>query len=61
MSDSAVKGLIAFIIGVVGATIVLKVIDDATKQKKYVCPQCDHVLRKGVARCPNCKISLRWA
>jgi lipopolysaccharide biosynthesis regulator YciM len=61
MSDSAVKALIGLIIGILGAAAVIKIIDDATKERKYVCPQCGHVLRHGTARCPACKTPLRWA
>lgn len=59
--DSAVDGLIAFIIGVLGAALVVKIIDEATKEKKYVCPQCAHPVRMGATHCPNCGITLRWA
>jgi lipopolysaccharide biosynthesis regulator YciM len=59
--DSAVGGLIAFIVGVVGVVAVLKIIDDATKEKKYVCPNCGYVLRKGISKCPQCQTLLRWA
>ena len=58
--DSAIAGLIAFILGVVGVVAVLKLIDDATKEKKYVCPKCGHVLRRGTEKCPKCQIPLRW-
>lgn len=61
MSDSAVKALIGLIIGILGAAAVIKIIDDATKERKYVCPQCGHILRQGTSRCPKCKTQLRWA
>ena len=59
MADST-KALIALIIGIVGIAMVKKILDESSKEKKYVCPSCDHVLRKDIARCPNCGISLRW-
>ena len=59
--DSAIGGLIAFIIGILGVAVVLKIIHDATKEKKYVCPNCAYILRKGVVRCPKCQTQLRWA
>ena len=59
--SGAIAGLIAFIIGVLGVVVVLKIIDDAMKEKKYVCPECGHILKKGVARCPKCQTQLKWA
>jgi ribosomal protein L40E len=59
--DSAVDGLIAFILGVVGVALVLKIIDEVTKEKKYVCPKCGQTLRMSATHCPNCGIALKWA
>jgi len=58
--DSAIGGLIAFILGVVGVVAVLKIIDDITKERKYVCPNCGHILRRGINKCPACQTPLRW-
>ena len=57
---SAIAGLIAFILGVVGVVAVLKIINDVTKEKKYVCPNCGYTLRRGINKCPKCQTSLRW-
>ena len=59
--DSPVTGLIAFILGVLGTAAVIKIIDDMTKERKFICPACGTVLRKGVVRCPQCQTQLRWA
>ena len=59
--DSAVGALIGLILGIVGVAAVIKIINDATKEKKYVCPECGHILRHGTSRCPKCGIPLRWA
>lgn len=61
MSGSSTNALIGLILAVLGAAAVIKIIDEATKEKRYVCPTCGHILRKGSARCPNCKTTLRWA
>lgn len=59
--DSPVTGLIAFILGVLGTAAVIKIIDDITKEKKFICPACGTTLKKGIARCPQCQTQLRWA
>ena len=55
------NGLIALIIGIAGAAAVVKVLHDANKQKRFVCPTCGHVLRKGTPKCPSCGTVLRWS
>ncbi len=60
-SNSAVGSLIGLAIGVLGVVVVAKIIDDALKEKKYVCPDCGHILRKNQKKCRNCGISIRWA
>ena len=60
-NDSAVGALIGLAIGVLGAVTVAKIIDDALKAKKFVCPECQYTLRKNQKRCPNCRIFIRWA
>ena len=57
---NATGSLIALIIGIVGVAALVKVLHDANKQKKFVCPSCDHVLRKGIEKCPSCRTVLRW-
>ncbi|MEM2905012.1 MAG: zinc-ribbon domain-containing protein [Candidatus Bathyarchaeia archaeon] len=52
--------LIAFILLMIGAAVVLKIIDDASKSAKYVCPNCGTELVKGTTPCPSCRTPLRW-
>ncbi len=61
MSGSSTGALIGLILAVLGAAAVIKIIDDATKEKRYVCPNCRHTLRKNSLQCPSCKTPLRWA
>ncbi len=58
---NSTKALIALIIGIAGIALVKKILDDSSKERKYVCPSCDQVLQQGIAKCPNCKIALRWS
>jgi rubrerythrin len=51
---------LAFIIVLLGAAVVIKIIDDATKSTRYQCPNCGTVVEKGTNPCPNCKTPLRW-
>jgi rubrerythrin len=51
---------LAFIILLLGAAVVIKIIDDATKSTRYQCPNCGTVVPKGTNPCPNCKTPLRW-
>lgn len=60
MSGSSTGALIGLILAVLGAAAVIKIIDDATKEKRYVCPSCGRTLRKNTATCPSCKTPLRW-
>ena len=60
-NNSAIGSLIGLTLGILGAVAVIKIIDDALKEKKYVCPECEHTLRQGQKKCPNCGISIRWA
>lgn len=60
-SGSAVGALIGLAIGVLGVVAVAKIIDDALKEKKFVCPECEYTLRKNQKKCPNCGLSIRWA
>ena len=61
MSGSSTKALIGLILAVLGAVAVIKIIDEVTREKRYVCPSCSHTLRKGTQHCPSCKTPLRWA
>jgi len=58
---TSTQALIALIIGIAGIVLVKKIVNDYSKEKKYVCPSCDQVLRNGITKCPNCQISLRWS
>ena len=60
-SKSAIGSLIGFALAMVGTAAIIKIIDDALKEKKYVCPECEQTLRKGQKKCPNCGILIRWA
>ena len=59
-SDSALGALIGLAIGLVGAAVVIKIIDDATKKRKAICPNCKAELPYKVQQCPMCGILLRW-
>jgi|GEM_PF-5073927 len=58
---SALGALIGLGIALLGAVVVASIIDDATKKRKWICPDCGAELRQGVVKCPNCGIRLRWA
>lgn len=60
-NNSSMGALIGLALAVVGAAAVIKIIDDALKEKKYVCPECEYTLRKGQKKCPNCGILIKWA
>lgn len=60
-NNSAIGSLIGLALAVVGTAAVIKIIDDALKEKKYICPECEQTLRKNQKKCPNCGISIRWA
>ncbi|MCJ7631972.1 rubrerythrin-like domain-containing protein [Candidatus Bathyarchaeota archaeon] len=51
---------LAFIILLLGAAVVIKIIDDATKSTRYECPNCGTILSKGTSPCPKCGTPLRW-
>ena len=55
------QALIGLILAVAGIAAVKKILDDSSKERKYVCPECDQVLRHGITRCPSCKTTLRWS
>jgi len=60
-NNSAMGALIGLALAVVGAAAVIKIVDDAFKEKKYVCPECEHTLRKGQKKCTHCGTVIRWA
>lgn len=51
---------LGFIILLLGAAVVIKIIDDATKATRYECPNCGAIVNKGVSPCPKCRTPLRW-
>jgi rRNA maturation endonuclease Nob1 len=51
---------LAFILLMLGAAVVIKIIDDATKATRYECPNCRTVVNKGTSPCPKCGTPLRW-
>ena len=58
---NSTDSLIALIIGILGAAVIIKIVEDAAKKKRYECPNCANVVRKGSLQCPECKTLLRWA
>jgi len=60
-SNSAIGALIGLALVVVGAAAVIKIVDDAFKEKKYICPECEQTLRKGQKKCTNCGTIIKWA
>lgn len=59
-SGSSLSALIGLAIVIVGAAVVIKIIDNATKKRKAICPSCKVDLPFKVERCPSCGILLRW-
>lgn len=58
--DSALGALIGLAIGLIGAALVVSIIDEATKKRKAICPSCKTELPFRVNQCPSCGILLRW-
>ena len=57
---NSTQALIGLILAIAGVAVTAKILKNSSKERKYVCPECDHVLRHGVTRCPQCGITLRW-
>ena len=53
--------LLKFIIVVLGATAVIKIINDATKKMYYKCPRCGAEVMKNENPCPYCSTPIGWA
>jgi predicted RNA-binding Zn-ribbon protein involved in translation (DUF1610 family) len=51
---------LVFIILLLGAAVVIKIIDDATNKTRYECPNCRAILSKGMSPCPKCGTPIRW-
>ena len=58
--DSALDALMLLAIGLIGSAVVASIIDNATKKRKPICPNCTTELPYKVDRCPKCGILLRW-
>lgn len=54
------EGLAAFILLLLGAAAVIKIIDDATKQTRYKCPRCGGEIHRNQNPCPHCRAPVRW-
>jgi len=52
--------LVGFILLVLGAATVIKIIDDATKQTHYKCPRCGQEIIRSQNPCPHCGAPIRW-
>jgi len=51
---------LAFIILLIGAAAVVKIIDEATNKTRYECPNCRMIIWRGTSPCPRCGTPLRW-
>lgn len=60
MKDSDFEGIIGFILLLLGATAVIKIIDEATNQARYKCPTCKSDVGKNQNPCPHCNAPIRW-
>jgi hypothetical protein len=54
------ENFLGFIVVLLGAAVIITIIDKATNSKKYQCPNCGAIVPQGVNPCPNCKRPLRW-
>ncbi len=52
--------LFGFFLLILGTPAVIKIIDDATKQTRYLCPHCNGVISRGQNPCPYCQAPVRW-
>ena len=53
--------LVGFILLILGAAVVGKIISDATKKSPYTCPRCGGQVSQNQDPCPNCQSPLRWS
>jgi len=58
---SALGALIGLGLALLGAAVVASIIDNASKKRKYYCPNCNAELLQRVESCPSCGVRLRWA
>ena len=52
--------LVGFILLMVGAAAVGKIINDATKNSPYKCPRCGSEIFQNQDSCSTCGSTLRW-
>jgi len=60
MVDKDFQDIIGFILLLLGAAVVIKIIDEATKTAHYKCPRCSGELTKGQNPCRHCYAPIRW-
>jgi len=53
--------LVGFILLLLGAAVVGKIISDATKKSPYYCPRCSREVFQNQDPCPHCQSPLRWS
>jgi len=53
--------LVGFILLMLGAAVVGKIISDATKKSPYYCPRCSREVFQNHDLCPHCQSPLRWS
>lgn len=55
-----IDSLVGFILLIMGAAAVGKIISDATKNSSYKCPRCTSAIFQNQNPCPSCGSPLRW-
>jgi hypothetical protein len=60
MKDKDFEGIIGFVMLLLGAAVVIKIIDEATKQARYKCPRYGIGIVKNQNPCPHCNSPIRW-
>lgn len=60
MKTDDFDNIIGFILLLIGATAIIKIIDEATRSANYKCPRCKIDIKKGQNPCPNCYSPIRW-
>ena len=53
--------LVGFILLMLGAAVVGKIISDATKKSPYTCPRCREQVFQNQDSCPHCQSPLSWS
>ena len=60
MKDKDFKGIIGFVLLLLGAAGVIKIIDEAVKRAHYKCPRCGMDITKNENPCSHCCSPIRW-